>query len=322
MASQEHPQFHFSPRPNRAQEVPWRPWGEEAFREAPEQKKPVLLGISAVWCHWCHVMDETTYSDEEVIRLIGERFVPVRVDNDQRPDVNARYNMGGWPTTAFLTPEGEVLAGMTYVAPEQFRQVLEQLSAHYRENRQEIGRKVAEVRERRQAVVGEMGGEGELSDQVLQDVLTAISDVYDPVHGGFGSQPKFPHTDAIDLLLYAHQRRNDPDLLHMARKTLERMAAGGVFDQVWGGFFRYATNRDWSVPHFEKMLEDNASLLRNFLRLYRITGDEQHAAVARRIIEYLDGWLSDPETGAFYGSQDADEEFCALDAGARAQRPA
>ena len=315
-------EFHFSPRPNRAHEIHWRPWGPQAFQEAQQQEKPVLLGISAVWCHWCHVMDETSYSDDQVIRMIDERFIPVRVDNDQRPDINARYNMGGWPTTAFLTPEGEVLAGMTYVAPEQFLQALEQISTHYRENRDEIGQKMAELRDQRQRAVAEMGGQGEISDQVLQDVLSAIGDVYDPVHGGFGTQPKFPHLDTIDLLLYAHLRRDDPDLLHMARKTLERMAGGGVFDEVWGGFFRYATNRDWSVPHFEKMLEDNAGLLRNVLRLFRITGEQDHAKVANSVIEYLDTWLSDPDTGAFYGSQDADEEFYALDAEARAKREA
>ncbi len=288
MASQEQPQFHFSPRSNRAHEIDWRPWGSEAFEQAQKEDKPVLLGISAVWCHWCHVMDETSYSDDQVIRLINERFVPVRVDNDQRPDINARYNMGGWPTTAFLTPDGEVLSGMTYVPPDQFRQVLDQLSTYYRESREQIGTKVAELRDRRQRAIAEMAGAGELSDQVLQDVLAAIDDVYDPVHGGFGSQPKFPHTDAIDLLLYAHLRHGDSDSLHMARKTLERMAAGEVFDHVWGGFFRYATNRDWSVPHFEKMLEDNANLLSNFLRLARITGEHQHAEVARRSIDYLD----------------------------------
>ncbi len=273
MASQEHSEFHFSPRPNRAHEIRWRPWGPQAFQQAQQEDKPILLGISAVWCHWCHVMDETSYSDEQIIQFINERFVPVRVDNDQRPDVNARYNMGGWPTTAFLTPDGEVLAGMTYVPPDQLRQVLDQLSTYYRENREEIGQKVEEARQRHRQAAAETGGQGAPSDQIFQDVLAAINDVYDPVHGGFGSQPKFPHTESIDLLLYAHLRRNDPDLLHMARKTLEQMAGGGVFDHVWGGFFRYATNSDWSVPHFEKMLEDNANLLRNLLRLFHLLAD-------------------------------------------------
>ena len=315
-------QFHFSPRPNRAHEIRWRPWGPEAFAEAAREDKPVLLGISAVWCHWCHVMDETSYSDQQVIDLISERFVAIRVDNDQRPDINARYNMGGWPTTAFLTPDGEALAGFTYVPPDQMRQALDQISTHYGANRDEIEAKVRQIQEGRRRAMESMRGGGDLSSDIVDQVQVAMGDAYDPVYGGFGNAPKFPHTDAVDLLLHLHQRKNDPDLLHMARKTLERMAQGGVFDQEWGGFFRYSTNRDWSVPHFEKMLEDNANLLRNLLRLYRITADPAYAAVASRVIDYLDRWLSDPDTGAFYGSQDADEEFYALSAPQRQKRPA
>lgn len=313
-------QFHFSPRPNRAHEVRWRPWGPEAFREAAREDKPILLAISAVWCHWCHVMDETSYSDEQVLRLIDDRYVAVRVDNDQRPDVNARYNAGGWPTTALLTPDGEVLTGLTYVPPDQMRQVLEQVSTHFRDNREGIEAKVREIRDSRQRAMAPV--RGELSAGVVERVLSAAGDAYDPVYGGFGGAPKFPHTDALDLLLYVGQRRDDRDLLHMARKTLEQMSRGGVFDHEWGGFFRYATNRDWSVPHFEKMLEDNSNLLRNLLRLYRVTKDEAHGESARRVIEYMDRWLSDTETGAFYGSQDADEEFYALSAAERAKAPA
>jgi uncharacterized protein YyaL (SSP411 family) len=313
--------FHFSPRPNRAHEIRWQAWGPEAFREAARDDKPILLAISAVWCHWCHVMDETSYSDQQVISLINERYVPVRVDNDQRPDINARYNMGGWPTTAFLTSEGEVLAGLTYVPPDQMRQLLDQVSTHFQGNRQAIEARVREMRSDRQRTAPGTRG-AKLSPNIVDQALAAIGDAYDPVYGGFGNAPKFPHTDALDLLLYAGQRRDDRDLLHMARKTLERMAAGGVFDQEWGGFFRYATNRDWSVPHFEKMLEDNSNLLRNLLRLYRISGDQAHADGAGAVIDYLDRWLSDPDTGAFYGSQDADEEFYALSAAQRATRPA
>ena len=314
-------QFHFSPRPNRAREIHWRPWGPEAFQQAAREDKPILLAISAVWCHWCHVMDETSYSDEQIISLINERYVPVRVDNDQRPDINARYNMGGWPTTAFLTAEGEVLAGLTYVPPDQMLQLLDQVSTHFQGNREAIEARVRDMRsDRLRATTATRGAK--LSPSIVEQALAAIGDAYDPVHGGFGNAPKFPHTDALELLLYAGQRRDDRDLLHMARKTLERMSGGGVFDQEWGGFFRYATNRDWSVPHFEKMLEDNSNLLRDLLRLYRTSGDEGHAGTARRVIDYLDRWLSDPDTGAFYGSQDADEEFYALTAAEREERPA
>ena len=304
--------LHFSPRPNRAHEIAWREWGEDAFREAREANKPVLLSLSAVWCHWCHVMDETSYSDPGVIAFINEHYVPVRVDNDQRPDVNARYNMGGWPTTAFLTPDGEILAGATYIPPEQMLEALPKVYTHFVSNRDEVSEKAVELRERRQAAY--TGSGGELTPAIFDGVLRSVVNAYDPLYGGFGEAPKFPHTDSIDLLLYASRRLGDPDLLHMARKTLEMMYAGDVYDHEWNGFFRYATRRDWSDPHYEKMLEDNAGLLRNACHLYRITGREEHAEIARGIIAYVEWKLRDPERGYFYGSQDADEEFYKLDA--------
>jgi hypothetical protein len=303
--------FHFSPRPNRAHEIQWREWGDEPFAEAAATGKPVLLSLSAVWCHWCHVMDETSYSDEGVIAFINEHYIPVRVDNDQRPDINARYNMGGWPTTAFLTAEGEVLAGATYVPPDRMKELLPQVNVHYRSNRDEVNAKVAEMRLRRAAAAGEES-RGVLTPEIFDQVLANIGSNYDPVYGGFGDHPKFPHTDAIDLLMYAHRRNRDPDVLHMGRKTLEFMGAGEVYDQEWGGFFRYATRRDWSEPHYEKMLEDNANLLRNVLALYRISGSEHHAEIANGTIEYMNWKLRDPERGYFYGSQDADEQFYKL----------
>jgi len=302
--------FHFSPRPNRAHEIQWRDWGEQAFREAKESGKPVLLSLSAVWCHWCHVMDETSYSDEGVIGFVNQHFIPVRVDNDQRPDVNARYNMGGWPTTAFLTPEGEILAGATYVPPDQMKELLPKVNVRWQSSREEVTNKALQLRQRRLTAMS--GERGELSPGIFDDILRSVVENYDPVFGGFGEAPKFPHTDAIDLLVYAYRRNRDPDLLHMARKTLEFMSRGGVFDHEWGGFFRYATRRDWSEPHYEKMLEDNAKLLQNLLALYRATGDGAHAEAARRTIEYLEWKLRDHERGFFYGSQDADEEFYKL----------
>jgi len=302
--------FHFSPRPNRADEIQWRDWGEDAFREAKETGKPVLLSLSAVWCHWCHVMDETSYSDDGVISFVNQHFIPVRVDNDQRPDVNARYNMGGWPTTAFLTPEGEILAGATYVPPDQMKELLPKVNVHWQSNRDEIAGKARELRERR--TVAMSGERADISHDIFDAIVRSVVENYDPVYGGFGEAPKFPHTDAIDLLLYAYRRKRDPDVLHMARKTLEFMSRGEVFDQEWGGFFRYATRRDWTEPHYEKMLEDNAKLLPNVLTLYRITKEEAHAETARRTIDYLEWKLRDKEGGFFFGSQDADEQFYKL----------
>jgi len=236
-------QFHFSPRPNRAHEIRWREWGDEAFAEAKGEDKPVLLALSAVWCHWCHVMDETSYSDPGVISYVNQHFVPVRVDNDQRPDINARYNLGGWPTTAFLTPDGELMTGGTYIPPEAMLEHLPKIVTQYKSSREEIAHKLEEMRQRRAEAAA---ARGDLSPAIFDNVVRAAVQSYDPVFGGFGEAPKFPHADSIDLLLYAHRRNGDPDLLHMARKTLEFMTAGGVFDHEWGGFFRYATQRDWS----------------------------------------------------------------------------
>lgn len=302
--------FHFSPRPNRAHEINWREWGEDAFAEAKAAGKPVLLSLSAVWCHWCHVMDETSYSDPGVIAYINQHFIPVRVDNDQRPDVNARYNMGGWPTTAFLSPDGEILAGATYIPPEQMKEAMPKVFTYWASNREEVQQKAVELRERRAAA--QSAGKGELSNEIIDGVLRSVINAYDPLYGGLGEAPKFPHTDALDLLMYAHLRTGDPDVLHMARKTLEMMFHGEVYDREWNGFFRYATRRDWSEPHYEKMLEDNAGLLRNALLLRRITGNEEHADIARGIIDYVEWKLRDREKGYFYGSQDADEEFYRL----------
>jgi hypothetical protein len=302
--------FHFSPRPNRAGEINWREWGDDAFREATDAGKPVLLALSAVWCHWCHVMDETSYSNEGVISYINQHYIPVRVDNDQRPDINARYNLGGWPTTAFLTPEGDILSGGTYIPPDQMLEVLPKVYLYFINNRDEVKAKTEEQRGARSQA--QSSGRGEISQEIYDSILDSISGQYDPVHGGFGDAPKFPHTDGLDLLLYDHRKTRDPDVLHMARKTLESMAAAEVYDHEWGGFFRYATNRDWSVPHFEKMLEDNAGLLSNLLTLYRISNKPEHATAANGVIEYIRWKLRDKTHGYFYGSQDADEEFYKL----------
>ena len=302
--------FHFSPRPNRAAEINWREWSDEAFREALDAGKPLLLSLSAVWCHWCHVMDETSYSTDGVISYINEHFIPVRVDNDQRPDINARYNLGGWPTTAFLTPDGDILAGGTYIPPDQMLEVLPKVYVYFINNRDEVKTKTEEQRGQRDEA--KSSGRGDVSREAYEQIVATISGQYDPVHGGFGDAPKFPHTDALDLLLYAHRKTRDPDVLHMARRTLESMAGAEVYDHEWGGFFRYATNRDWSVPHFEKMLEDNAGLLSNLLALYRATNAPEHAATANGVIDYVRWKLRDKKNGYFYGSQDADEEFYKL----------
>ncbi len=252
-------EFHLSPRPNRAAEIGWRPWSEAAFAEARRTDRPILLSISAVWCHWCHVMDETSYSNAGVIDLIKNEYVPIRVDNDVRPDINQRYNMGGWPTTAFLTSSGDILTGATYLPPEQMAGALRRVASYYRTNRPEIASKVLEGRKRSGGIAARSAGE--LDASLVEAILNAVRSSYDPEYGGFGTAPKFPQTDAILLLLEQADVRGDPELRQMAVHTLEQMAGGGMYDHVEGGFFRYSTTQDWSVPHFEKMLEDHAGLV-------------------------------------------------------------
>ncbi|MFQ5472841.1 MAG: thioredoxin domain-containing protein, partial [Dehalococcoidia bacterium] len=211
----------------------------------------------------------------------------------------------------FLTPDGEALSGSTYVPPEQMLELLPKVWVYFQSNKDEVAQKVAELRDRRLQAMSDQPAT-EVTGDVYDTVLKSVGDHYDPMYGGFGDAPKFPHSDAIDLLLYAHRKTRDPDVLHMARKTLEAMGRGGVYDQEWGGFFRYSTKRDWSEPHYEKMLEDHGGLLKALLSLYRITGDDEHAGFARRTIDYIERKLRDPDEGFFYGSQDADEEFYKL----------
>ena len=306
-------EFHFSPRPNRAHEIKWRGWSEEAFADATKLDRPILLSISAVWCHWCHVMDETTYSNAGVIDLINREYVPIRVDNDLRPDINQRYNMGGWPTTAFLTSSGDILTGATYLPADQMADALARVAAYYQANRPEIANRVLEGRKR--AGAGVARSAGTLDDAIVDEVVEAVKNAYDPEYGGFGSAPKFPQTDAIVLLLERGQLDADADLRAMATHTLEMMAAGGTYDHVEGGFSRYSTTQDWSVPHFEKMLEDHAGLV-NALALAGLY-DALDTTTG-----YLDRVLRDPGTGLYAGSQDADEHYYSQAAVGRAQADA
>jgi uncharacterized protein len=307
--AQPPPEFHFSPRPNRAHEVRWRSWSPQAFEEAQAEDKPILLSISAVWCHWCHVMDETTYSDRHVIDLVNEQYVPVRVDNDVRPDVNQRYNMGGWPTTAFLTPEGDILTGATYLPPNQMADALGKVATYYRGNKPEIVSRVLEGRKKAGAVSAASAGSLDLG--LVDRILGNVENAYDPTYGGFGGAPKFPQTDAIALLAEQSILKGEPRLLEMARHTLAQMAGGGTYDHVEGGFFRYSTTQDWSVPHFEKMLEDHAGLV----GALALTGQGE---ILDDAVRYLDTVLRDPDSGLYAGSQDADEEYYSRDAEGRA----
>ena len=313
-------------RSARHQPVQWNEWGAEAFEKAKRENKPVLLDIGAVWCHWCHVMDRESYENEATAALINERFVAVKVDRDERPDVDTRYQaavaaisgQGGWPLTAFLTPDGKPYFGGTYFPSDErygrpsFMHVLHTMADvfdHQREDVEETGGSVLEAIEQNESFSGHAGvigsGQGEL---LLDKLIAAAVSQFDERNGGFGSQPKFPHAGALDLLIDA-AGRGDRAAKRVVTVTLEKMAAGGVYDQLAGGFHRYSVDERWIVPHFEKMAYDNSELLKNYAHAYETFGEEEYADVAKDIIRWMDEWLSDRELGGFYASQDADDSL-------------
>jgi uncharacterized protein YyaL (SSP411 family) len=302
--------------------VSWLPWGKTAFQKAKELDRPILLAISAVWCHWCHVMDKTTYSDNDVAKLVEEDFVPIRVDRDRRPDIDKRYNMGGWPTTALLTSDGDVLTGATYIPPQQMKSLLQRVIRFYRENKGNIKAKLKEIKKKEETkeLPTEYGFDREFFQSIIDNLTLEISSNFDSLHGGFGDAPKFPQSGALALALLEYHIQGHKALLNIVTKTLQKMSVGGVYDKEEGGFFRYSTTRDWSVPHYEKMSEDNAKLLANYLEAYQATGEETFKETSQGILSYVDANLRDKVNGGFYGSQDADEEYYQLSLSERRKR--
>jgi len=298
-------------------EVVWREWGDDAFAEAQQLDRPILLDIGAVWCHWCHVMDHGipgdpihtgTYSDPEIIDIINSRFIPIKVDNDRRPDINARYNMGGWPTTAFLTPYGEPLYGATYLTPQQMLGLLESIADYYRDNKDDVLQKVSQHTQRLQSSLEAPLQTADINAGMVVYVESEIKRNFDKMFGGFGTQPKFPHSDTLNLAITRYAETSDDDLRVVAEKTLIEMSSGGMYDQFAGGYFRYSTTRDWSIPHYEKMLEDNARLLITNILAYQMFGDTQYRDIALDVKRFLMEVMYNPATGTFAGSQDADQE--------------
>ncbi|MCY0865333.1 MAG: DUF255 domain-containing protein [Sulfobacillus sp.] len=308
------PTFRFSPRPNRAQDIHWYEWGPEAFSRAEQEDKPILLSISAVWCHWCHVMDETTYSDPRVIHRINQDYIAIRVDNDLRPDINQRYNMGGWPTTAILTPAGEVITGATYVNPDQLLGLMDQVQQYWAANKEQIRHQLTEPK------LPTLSDRPGPDREAVNHIVNAIRQQFDRAYGGVGAMPKFPQPDVWELALVNFLATGDGSTAGMAVRTLDAMAGSNLYDQTAGGFFRYSTTREWTIPHFEKMLEDNAQLARLYLRAFQILGDDTY----RQLVDHLLGWanrtLLNPD-GLWGGSQDADEEYYRLPPEGRQQRP-
>jgi uncharacterized protein YyaL (SSP411 family) len=290
--------------------IKWLDWTDEAFQQAKKENKPVLLDISAVWCHWCHRLDQDTYSVPDIAEYIEANLIPIRVDTDKRPDINRRYNMGGWPTTAFLTPDGRVIGGGTYFPPEQMRQVLRDVKSFWEKSQ---GKPTPEL----ELPEPENIPIGQLSSSIINEILGEVANNFDPVYGGFGTQPKFPNTEAHELALMKYHYSGNREFLRIVSVTLQNVGRSGMYDKEMGGFFRYSTLRDWSVPHFEKMCEDNAKWLQLYLHAYQATGESFYADIARGIIDYVNTWLSDQKNGCFYGSQDADEEYYKLNKAGR-----
>jgi uncharacterized protein YyaL (SSP411 family) len=326
------------------QPIQWHEWGEEAFASAQRENKPMLLDIGAVWCHWCHVMDRESYDDPEVAAIVNQHFIAVKVDRDERPDIDSRYQaavsavsgQGGWPLTAFLTPDGKPFYGGTYFPPNDgygrpsFKRVLLSIANAYKEKNGDVMEQAKMVETTIAQNESFAGRSGRVSAGIIAAIQKSAFSMFDAQHGGFGHAPKFPHPSALDLLIeryaksaaelrsagpfdFAQGRQpgaavstNAEQLRNVIVTTLEHMANGGVYDHLAGGFHRYSVDERWVVPHFEKMCYDNSELLKNYIHGYQATGSEFFASVARDIIRWMDEWLSDRDRGGFYASQDAD----------------
>src|SRR5271163_4813021 len=310
------------------QPIQWHEFGEEAFAAARSANKPMLLDIGAVWCHWCHVMDRESYDDPEVAAIVNENYVAVKVDRDERPDIDIRYQLavssltgqGGWPLTAFLTPDGKPFYGGTYFPPADaygrpsFKRVLRSIAAAYRDKHSDVLEQAQMVESAIARAESFSAGGGKVSATVIDAILESARKMFDEVNGGFGSAPKFPHPAALDLVMEQYVRAKDSGSAHddlgtIFVHTLEKMARGGVYDQLAGGFHRYSVDERWIVPHFEKMCYDNSELLKNYVHAYQATGDDFFAAVSCDIIRWMNDWLSDRDHGGFYASQDADDSM-------------
>ncbi|OGW29728.1 MAG: hypothetical protein A2X56_06470 [Nitrospirae bacterium GWC2_57_13] len=298
------------------QRIDWYPWSEEAFERAVREDKPVFLSTGAVWCHWCHVMAKESFEDDEVAALLNESFICIKLDRDERPDIDRRYQQavsamgagGGWPLSAFLLPDKRPFFGGTYFPPEDrqgrpgFKKVLKSVSDFYQVKKNDAAEYAGRVME---TLRPERLSRGELHESLLDEAARSVMSQYDEQHGGFGTAPKFPMPGALEFLMRRSFLTGNKDRESAVRTTLTAMARGGFHDQLDGGFHRYSVDEGWNIPHFEKMADDNAWLLKLYADAFSLYGDERFGEVARGIITFLRETLSDPE-GGFFASQDAD----------------
>jgi uncharacterized protein YyaL (SSP411 family) len=298
------------------QKIDWHPWSEEAFEKAQQEDKPVFLSTGAVWCHWCHVMAQESFQDDETAGLLNELFISIKLDRDERPDIDRRYQQavvamgsgGGWPLTVFLTPGKEPFFGGTYFPPEDlqgrpgFKKVLKAVSNFYKTNRGEAGEYARRVMD---ALKPDVFSSGDINESLPVEAESSMLALVDHENGGFGTSPKFPMPGAIEFFLRRSAKSADSAAGLAARKMLKAMARGGIHDHLGGGFHRYSVDESWIVPHFEKMADDNAGLLRNYVDAYAVFNDDGFRDIAMDIIAFTREVLSDPQ-GGFYASQDAD----------------
>ena len=301
--------------------VEWYPWGPEALARAKAEVRPIFLSIGYSACHWCHVMERESFENPDIAALMNERFVNIKVDREERPDLDNLYmaavqamtGQGGWPMSVFLTPDLEPFYGGTYYPPVDshgrpgFPRVLLSVERAWQERRGEILTAAGEMAGQLRASVALPRSEGNLDASLLDGAARALGRAYEPIHGGFGSAPKFPHPMDLRLLLRQHARTGDAHALHMVVHTLEKMAQGGIYDHLGGGFARYSTDERWLAPHFEKMLYDNALLSTTYLEAYQLTARPEFAQVARETMDYILARMTSPE-GPFYSTEDADSE--------------
>lgn len=304
--------------------VDWFPWGSEALQHAQSQDKPILLSVGYSACHWCHVMERESFENPHIAGIMNDNFINIKVDREERPDIDSIYmtavqaisGHGGWPMTVFLTPDAKPFYGGTYFPPQDrggipaFPRVLTTIAEAYQQKRADILQTTEQLlqRMRHLSTVGSSNTTHQpLTADILSTAARRIASDFDPAHGGIGMQPKFPQPMTYEFLLRHHLRTQDPDSLHMADLTLERMAHGGIYDQLGGGFHRYSTDAFWLVPHFEKMLYDNALLARLYLHAYQITGKPLYKRIVEETLDYVLREMTSPE-GGFYSAQDADSE--------------
>ena len=301
--------------------VDWYPWGPEALERARREDKPILLSVGYSACHWCHVMERESFENEEIAALMNANYVSIKVDREERPDIDSIYmsavqaltGQGGWPMTVFLTPEGKPFYGGTYFPPEDrtgmigFRRALETLAVIYADKREDIAQTTDSLMQRMEQMTPLSGGSEPLTAEIMTAAFAAIAGNFDDKHGGMGLQPKFPQPMVQELLVRQYLRTGDRRALEMVELTLDKMALGGIYDQIGGGFHRYSTDTFWLVPHFEKMLYDNALLARLYLHAYQATGKPLYKRVVEETLDYVLREMTDG-SGGFYSTQDADSE--------------